>query len=58
MLRFIGALVVGIAVVALITRAKPVLRLLYVILGLMALNAVLKLTGVIEALAPDRTGVL
>jgi hypothetical protein len=58
MLRFIGALVVGIAVVALITRAKPVLRLLYVILGLMALYAVLKLTGAIEALAPDRTGLL
>ena len=40
-----------------ITRSPRARRVLHVVLGVLALYAVLKLTGVIEAIAPDRDGV-
>jgi hypothetical protein len=49
------ALVVGL--VAFVTRLPSVRRALLVMLGLLALYAVLKMTGVIEAIAPGRDGV-
>jgi hypothetical protein len=39
------------------TRADALRRALYVVLGAMALYAVLKTTGVIDTWAPDRIGV-
>ncbi len=57
MLRIVLLVVALLLLVALMTRADTLRRALYVILGAMALYAVLKATGVIEALAPDRIGV-
>jgi len=57
MLRILLLVVALLLLVALMTRADTLRRALYVILGAMALYAVLKATGVIEALAPDRIGV-
>ena len=56
-MRYIVALVLAVALVALVTRAPAARRLLYVILAAALLYAVLKLTGVVDALAPSRTGV-
>ena len=39
-----------------ITRSPRVRRVLHVVLAVLAVYAVLKLTGVIEAIAPDRMG--
>jgi hypothetical protein len=57
MIRFVFALIVAVALIALVTRAPAPRRLLYGILGLMVLYAVLKLTGVVDALAPGRMSV-
>lgn len=57
MLRILFLVVALLLLVALLTRADTLRRALYVILGAMALYAVLKTTGVIEAWAPDRIGV-
>jgi len=43
--------------VAYVTNARGLRRALVVVAGLLVVYAVLKMTGVIEALAPDRTGV-
>jgi hypothetical protein len=57
MLRFVFLVLIALGVVALVTRAPLARRALYVLLGLMVLYTVLKLTGVIDAIAPSRTGV-
>jgi len=57
MLRILFLLVALLLVLALLTRAETLRRVLYVILGLMVTYAVLKTTGVIDAWAPDRVGV-
>jgi hypothetical protein len=57
MLRILFLVVALLLLVALVTRADTLRRALYVILAAMALYAVLKTTGVIEAWAPDRIGV-
>jgi len=58
MLRYIFALVLILSIAALLTRAQAARRGLWVVVALVILYAVLKLTGVIEVLAPDRIGVL
>ncbi len=57
MLRFIGLAVIALALVAVVTRSRPLHRVLYVVFGLMVVYAVLKLAGVIDAIAPARDGV-
>jgi hypothetical protein len=57
MLRLVFLLLVVLALVAAITGAPGARRALWVALGLVLLYAALKLTGVIDALAPSRTGV-
>jgi hypothetical protein len=57
MLRYAVLLFLGLAGLALITRRPGTRRVLWVLAGLVILYAVLKLTGVIEALAPGRLGV-
>ena len=56
MLRLVFLLLVVLALVA-VTRAPGARWALWVALGLVLVYAVLKLTGVIDALAPSRTGV-
>ena len=56
MLRVILALLVAVLVVAVVTRSPAVWRAFGVMAGLVAVYVVLKLTGVIDALAPSRTG--
>ena len=56
MLRVILALLVAVLVVAVVTRSAPVWRAFGVLAGLAAVYLILKLTGVIDALAPSRTG--
>ena len=46
-----------VALVALITRSPRLRLVLNAVLAVLAVYAVLKLTGVIDALAPDRMGV-
>ena len=53
MLRYLVAFVAAVALVALVTRAPAARRALVAILGLVLLYAVLKLTGVVDALAPE-----
>jgi hypothetical protein len=57
MLRILFLVVALLLLVALFTRADTLRRALYVILGAMALYAILKTTGVIDTWAPDRIGV-
>jgi hypothetical protein len=57
MLRHLFALIVLLALVAMVTRARGPRRVVWVVLGLMVVYTVLKLTGAIEAMAPDRSGV-
>jgi hypothetical protein len=57
MLRFVLLLLIALALVAVIARAPGARRVLWVALAIVLLYAALKLTGVIDALAPDRTGV-
>jgi hypothetical protein len=56
MLRYAAIVVVAVALVALAARA-PARRVLWAVGGAILLYAVLKLTGVVDALAPDRIGV-
>jgi hypothetical protein len=57
MLRILLFLVALLLLLALLIRADTLRRALYVVLGAMVLYAVLKTTGVIDAIAPDRIGV-
>jgi hypothetical protein len=56
-MKYLLTLLVVLAFVAVLTRLPSVRRALLILLGLLAAYAVLKMTGVIEALAPDRQGV-
>lgn len=57
MLRILFLLVALLLLLALLIKAETLRRVLYVILGLMVTYAVLKTTGAIDAMAPDRIGV-
>jgi hypothetical protein len=57
-MKYLLTLALIVAFVAMVTRLPSVRRALLILLGLLAFYAVLKMTGVIEALAPDRDGVL
>lgn len=57
MLRLFLLAIVIVAIAALFLRAPRLRLALLCLLALMVLYAVLKLTGVIEAMAPDRIGV-
>ncbi len=54
MLRVVLALVAAVLIVAVVTRALPVWRAFWALVAIIALYFVLKLTGVIDALAPTR----
>lgn len=56
-MRIILLAVLALAAFAVVTGALPLKRTLWGIFLLMALYALLKMTGVIEAIAPDRKGV-
>jgi hypothetical protein len=56
-MRYLAAIALAVALVALATRAPATRRVLLVVLAAIMLYAVLKLTGVVDALAPDRMGV-
>ena len=58
MLRYAIILFVALVMVALLSGNPRTRRALWVLAGLAVLYVVLKLTGVIDALAPDRSGVL
>lgn len=53
-MRVIVAILVAVALMAVVTRAAPVWRLLMVLIGLILTYLVLKLTGVIDAIQPGR----
>jgi hypothetical protein len=57
MLRFIFLVALVSLVVAMITRSRSANRIFWTLLGVSVVYTLLKLSGVIEALAPDRTGV-
>lgn len=57
MLRLLVFLVALLLLLALLVGADRLRRVLYVLLGVMVAYAVLKTTGVIDAIAPDRIGV-
>jgi hypothetical protein len=57
MLRYVTVLVIVLLVVAMITRSRNIQRALWVVAGVAVVYTILKLTGVIEAIAPDRDGV-
>jgi threonine/homoserine/homoserine lactone efflux protein len=57
MLRYVTVLVVILGLIAILTRSPLARRALWVMGGLAILYTLLKLTGVIEAVAPDRSGV-
>lgn len=57
MFRFILLFVIGLAIVGWLTRTPGVRRGFWVALALLGTYAVLKATGVIEAIAPSRNGV-
>jgi hypothetical protein len=56
-MRYLAAIIVAVALVALATRAPATRRVLLVVLAVIVLYAVMKLTGIVDALAPDRMGV-
>lgn len=58
MLRFAIILFVVLVAVALLSGNRRARRALWVLAGLAILYTVLKLTGVIDAMVPHRTGVL
>lgn len=53
--RVILVLLAAVLIVAVVTRAAPVWRAFWALAGLIAAYVLLKLTGVIDALAPSRT---
>ena len=55
-MRIVIILAAAIGLVAFLTRLPAARRMFLLLLGLMAVYAVLKMTGVIEAIAPSRTG--
>jgi hypothetical protein len=57
MLRFVVAAAVIAVIAALLTRNPRARRAIWALLVLVAAYGVLKATGVIEAIAPDRNGV-
>jgi len=57
MLRSVMILFVGLVAVAVLSGNPRTRRVLWVLAGLAILYIVLKLTGVIDAMAPDRAGV-
>lgn len=57
MLRLLVIVVVLLAVVALLTRAPAPRRILFVLAAFAVIYTILKLTGVIDAMAPDRIGI-
>ena len=56
-MKYLLTLVLVVGFVAVVTRLPSVRRALLVLLGLLAFYAVLKMTGVIEAIGPNRDGV-
>lgn len=56
-MRYVVVLAALTALVFFLTRSRRAQRVLQIILGVLALYAVLKMTGVIEAIAPSRDGV-
>ena len=56
-MKYLLTLVLVVGFVAVVTRLPSVRRALLVLLGLLAFYAVLKMTGVVEAIAPSRGGV-
>ncbi len=56
-MKYLLTLVLVVGFVAVVTRLPSVRRALLVLLGLLAFYAVLKMTGVVEAIAPSRDGV-
>lgn len=54
MLRFLFLALVALVVATLLTRSPRLRRVLWIVFCLIALYGLLKITGVIEALAPDR----
>ena len=57
MLRYVMVLFAGLVIVAILSGNPRTRRVLWVLAGLAILYIVLKLTGVIDAMVPDRTGV-
>ncbi|WP_181164568.1 hypothetical protein [Amaricoccus solimangrovi] len=57
-MRFLLTLVIAVLIVALVTRAGSVWRLLMILLGLAALYTVLKLTGLVDSFDPRGMGFL
>jgi hypothetical protein len=57
MLRILIVIVIILAIVAFVTRAPGLRRALIAICVAAVIYTILKLTGVIEAMAPDRIGV-
>jgi hypothetical protein len=56
-MRHILFVVVALGAFALLTRRRRTWHVFYILLGVTVLYTVLKLTGVIEAVAPMRNGV-
>ena len=56
-MKYLLTLVLVVGFVAVVTRLPSVRRALLVLLGLLAFYAVLKMAGVVEAIAPSRDGV-
>ena len=57
MLRILVVIVIILAIVAFVTRAPGLRRVLIAICVAAVIYTILKLTGVIEAMMPDRIGV-
>lgn len=57
-MRYLLFIVVAIAVVGLLTGDRRMWGLFYALLGLAVVYTILKLTGVLEVIAPSRSGVL
>jgi hypothetical protein len=55
--RLFMLIVLVLVIYAAITRSRAVTRTLWVLFGLAVLYTILKLTGVVEAIAPSRSGV-
>lgn len=56
-MKFIIALLAAVLIVATITRARGVRRFLHILLGVLAVYAVLKVTGVIDAIDLRQYGI-
>lgn len=58
MAKLLLLFIIVLMVIALFTRAVVIRRVLWTIVALSVLYSILKLTGAIEAMAPDRMGYL